>query len=137
MARSDILDQLAAVSLFSRCTKRELKAVARHVETATFDEGTTLTEQGAPGDAWFGILSGTAEVVVDGERVATLGAHDDFGELSLLDGEPRSATVMALEPLTVAVLGVRMFRTLLREFPEMSSQLLAGLALELRKARQG
>ena len=136
MAGGDVVAELAGVGLFSRCTKRELKTVARHVETATIEPGAHLTEQGAAGDAWFGILAGSAEVLVDGERVSVLGPHDHFGELSLIDGEPRSATVVALEPLTVAILGVRMFRTLVREFPDVSEQLLAGLATELRQARQ-
>jgi len=135
MAKNELVAYLGEVGLFSKCTSRELKTVARHIETVTLDAGTVLTEQGADGDAWFGIISGTAEVRVDGEPVATLGPHDQFGELSLLDGEPRSATVVALEPLTVAVLGVRMFGTLLREFPEISAQLLSGLATELRLAR--
>ena len=137
MAGGDVLAQLGSVGLFSQCTKRELKTVARHVETATIEAGAHLTDQGAAGDAWFGILSGSAEVLVDGEQVAVLGPNDHFGELSLIDGRPRSATVVALEPLTVAVLGVRMFRTLVREFPDVSEQLLAGLAAELRQARQG
>lgn len=136
MARREVVDGLAGVGLFSRCTKRELKTVARHVETVTLASGTELTEQGTDGDAWFGILDGSAEVRVDGEPVNTLGPGDHFGELALLDGEPRSATVVATEPVTVAVLGVRMFRTLLREYPEISGQMLAGLAAELRAARR-
>jgi CRP-like cAMP-binding protein len=136
MNRREILAELAEVGLFSKCTPRELKTVARHVEMVTLDAGRALTEQGAEGDAWFGILAGSAEVRVDGETVRVLGERDHFGELALLDGEPRSATVVAVEPLTVAVLGVRMFKTLLREFPEISEQLLAGLASELRAARR-
>lgn len=133
--RSDLVDCLAGVGLFSRCTKREHKTIARHVEVVTLDPGTVLTEQGAAGDAWYAILSGTAEVRVDDDSVATLGENDQFGELALLDGAPRSATVVAEDTLTVAVLGVRMFKTLLREFPDMSEQLLAGLATELRETR--
>lgn len=136
MGRREVLAELAEVGLFSKCSPRELKTVARHVETATLDTGRELTEQGAPGDAWFAILAGSAEVRVDGETVRTLGEGDHFGELALLDGEPRSATVVAVEPLTVAVLGIRMFKTLLREFPEISELLLAGLASELREARR-
>lgn len=136
MGRREVVTELAGVGLFSKCTTRELKTVARHVETVTLDTGRVLTEQGAEGDAWFAILSGTAEVQVDGEPVQVLGPGDQFGELALLDGEPRSATVVAVEPLTVAALGVRMFKTLLREFPDMSGQLLAGLAAELRAAHR-
>jgi CRP/FNR family transcriptional regulator, cyclic AMP receptor protein len=70
-----------------------------------------------------------------GEEVLSVGPGAVFGEMALLDGEPRSATVIATAPVTVAVLGIRMFRTLLREFPEMTFELLAGLARELRQTR--
>jgi CRP-like cAMP-binding protein len=67
--------------------------------------------------------------------LATVGPGASFGELALLDGEPRSASVVATEDSSVAVLGVRMFRTLLREFPEMALELMAGLAGDVRRAR--
>jgi CRP-like cAMP-binding protein len=106
------------------------------METATLAAGTTLIEEGEEGDALFVILEGAASVRRKDTEVATVGPGAWFGELALLDGEPRSATVVALEPTTVAVLGVRLFRTLLREFPEMTSQVLAGLASDLRRARE-
>ena len=59
-----------------------------------------------------------------------------FGELAILDGEPRSATVVADTDVKVAVIGIRMFRTLLREFSDLAEQLLIALAGELREARK-
>jgi CRP-like cAMP-binding protein len=126
---------LEDVGLFSRCTRRERATVARHMETATLAAGTTLIEEGEEGDALFVILEGSASVRRNNTEVGTVGPGAWFGELALLDGEPRSATVVATEATTVAVLGVRVFRTLLREFPEMTSQVLAGLAADLRRAR--
>jgi CRP/FNR family transcriptional regulator, cyclic AMP receptor protein len=126
---------LEDVGLFSRCSRRERATVARHMETATLAAGTTLIEEGEDGDALFVILEGSASVLRNNSEVGTVGAGAWFGELALLDGEPRSATVLATEATTVAVLGVRLFRTLLREFPEMTSQVLAGLAADLRRAR--
>ena len=117
-SRRELTALLADVDLFSKCSKGELRTVARHAETATLAPGTELTDQGADGDAFYVILEGAADVFVDGERVNQLGPEDWFGELALLDGEPRSATVVATEETKVAVLGVRMFRTLLREFPD-------------------
>ena len=63
-----------------------------------------------------------------------MGPGSYFGELAILDGAPRSATVVAATDVKVAVLGIRMFRTLLREFPDLAEQLLVGLAGELRSA---
>jgi CRP/FNR family transcriptional regulator, cyclic AMP receptor protein len=134
-ANRNLVELLADVTLFSKCSKGELKTIARHAETVRLDPGVDLTTQGAEGDAFYVVLDGTADVVVDGEVVNQLEAGDWFGELALLDGEPRTATVTAGEGLEVAVLGVRMFRTLLREFPDLAAQLLAGLAGALREAR--
>ena len=134
-SRRELADQLADVALFSRCTRRERATVARHMETATLAEGTTLIEEGEEGDALFVILDGAATVRRKGVDVASVGPGSWFGELALLDGEPRSATVVATAPTKVAVLGVRLFRTLLREFPDMTSAILAGLASDLRRTR--
>jgi CRP-like cAMP-binding protein len=133
--RKDLIETLGTVGLFAKCTKRELGTVARHVEQADLADGVEMIVQGGAGDALFVILEGEAVVERDGAVVGHAGAGDYFGELALLDGEPRSATVRADGPITVAVLGVRMFRTLLREFPDIAEQLLAGLAGELRSSR--
>ncbi len=133
--RKDLIETLGTVGLFARCTKRELATVARHVELVDLADGTEIVTQGGPGDAFFVILEGKATVERDGDGLTEAAAGDYFGELALLDGRPRSATVRADGPITVAVLGVRMFRTLLREFPDIAEQLLAGLAGELRQAR--
>jgi CRP-like cAMP-binding protein len=134
-SKRELVDLLGDVTLFSKCSKGELKTVARHAETVRLEPGVDLTSQGAEGDAFYVILDGTADVIVDGEKVNELGPGDWFGELAVLDGEPRTATVTSVEDLEVAVLGVRMFRTLLREFPEMAIELMAGLAGDLRRAR--
>jgi CRP-like cAMP-binding protein len=134
-SRRELVDLLADVALFSRCSRRERATIARHMETATLDEGATLVEEGEAGDALFVIIDGAASVRRKGAEVASVGAGSWFGELAVLDGEPRSATVIATARTTVAVLGVRMFRTLLREFPDMTAEVLAGLAADLRRAR--
>ena len=71
----------------------------------------------------------------DGDEVAGSGRAPTSASCAILDGAPRSATVVAATDVKVAVLGIRMFRTLLREFPELAEQLLVGLAGELRNAQ--
>jgi CRP-like cAMP-binding protein len=134
-SKRNLVDLLAPVGLFSKCSKGELRTIARHAETVSLGPEVDLTTQGAAGDAFYVILDGTADVLVDGAAVNQLGPGDWFGELALLDGAPRSSTVRSVDELEVAVLGVRMFRTLLREFPDLASQLLAGMAGALREAR--
>jgi len=133
--RHELADLLGDVGLFSRCSRRERATVARHMETTTLAAGTPMVEEGEAGDALFVILEGAGSVRRNGVEVAAVGPGTWFGELALLDGAPRSATVVATDHTTVAVLGVRLFRTLLREFPEMTSAVLAGLASDLRRAR--
>jgi CRP-like cAMP-binding protein len=134
-ARRELAELLTEVGLFSKCTKRERQTIARHAQAAELPAGTDLVREGEPGDALFVILEGEASVQRDGEEVSRVGPGSHFGELAILDGAPRSATVVAATDVKVAVLGIRMFRTLLREFPELAEQLLVGLAGELRKAQ--
>jgi CRP-like cAMP-binding protein len=133
-SRRELAELLTEVGLFSRCTKRERQTIARHAQTAELPPGVALVKEGEPGDALFVIIDGEASVQHDGREVSRVGPGSYFGELAILDGAPRSATVVAATEVTVAVLGIRMFRTLLREFPDLAEQLLVGLAAELRAA---
>jgi CRP-like cAMP-binding protein len=133
--KRELAELLTDVGLFSRCTKRERQTIARHAQTAELPAGTDLVREGEPGDALFLILEGEAVVQREGHDVGRVGPGSHFGELAILDGAPRSATVVAATDVKVAVLGIRMFRTLLREFPELAEQLLVGLAGELRSAQ--
>lgn len=125
---------MAEVPLFSHLSRLELGTITRHAEIRDVDSGTVLVNQGSPGDAFYVILDGTAEVIREGEHVADAGPGTWFGELALLDGEPRSATVVAKGPVTVAVLDRNLFRMVLREFPDLTEQLLAAMAGQLRSA---
>src|SRR5437773_2199316 len=106
-ARKDLTSGLAAVPLFSACSKADLQIVARHTEVVEVAAGTTLVEEGGKGAAFFFVLAGEAAVRRRGRRVATLGPGEFFGELALFDPAPRDATVVAVSPLTVGVLGAR------------------------------
>lgn len=133
--RHDTAALLADVPLFSRCSKGELRTVARHVVLVEFRPGEQLMVAGDEGDALFVILEGEAAVVLADGDEHPLGPGDHVGELALLDRQPRTATVVARTDVAAAALGIRMFRTLLREFPSISEQMLAALAGELRAAR--
>jgi CRP-like cAMP-binding protein len=134
--KRELTDLLADVRLFSKCTARQRRTVARHAQTAELPAGVELIREGEPGDALFVIIEGEAVVQQDGVELSRVGPGAYFGELAILDGEPRSATVVAATDVKVAVIGIRMFRTLLREFSDLAEQLLIGLAGELRDARK-
>ena len=134
MNKKQLAEGLADVPLFARCTKRELRAIARHVETMALPDGTEVVTQGDAGETFFFVLSGELLVMQDGKQTNVLSAHDHFGELALLDPAPRSATVVAKGNVDLAALSVRMFRVLLRDMPQMSAGMLGSLASQLRDA---
>ena len=135
-AKRELAELLEDVKLFSRCTTRQRRTIARHAQIADLPAGVDLVKEGESGDALFVILEGNAVVQRGGEELNRVGPGAYFGELAILDGEPRSATVVAETDVKVAVIGIRMFRTLLREFSDLAEQMLIALAGELREARR-
>lgn len=133
MAREEYLNHLASVPLFSGCTTKELREIAKATVELTLDEGKEFVTQGDVGREAFVIVEGTAEVVRAGEVIATLGPGDCVGELALLDHGPRTASVRAATPLTVLVLGPREFSGLLDEVPALTHKILASLASRVRE----
>jgi CRP/FNR family transcriptional regulator, cyclic AMP receptor protein len=132
--RSKVQEHLANVPLFATCSKRDRGIIARHAEEVTLRPGSVLIEEGDTGDAFYVVVDGEATVQRNGRRITTLRPGDYFGELALLDAAPRNATVVADGPVTVAVLGARVFSVLLKELPNMSDKLLRGMARRLREA---
>ena len=136
MNQDDKMDRLEEVPMFRDCSRRQLRAVARI--TAVFDApaGTVLTRVGEPGEEFFLIVAGSATVEVSPRKRVPLKPGDYFGEMSLLDGEPRSATVVAETPVRLLVISRRNFSTLLNEVPGMIQSLLATLSRRVRQAER-
>ena len=131
--RSELRDGLGQVPLFSACSKRDLQILARHTSVAEVPAETHVVEEGEPGDAFFFIIEGDAGVHRGGRRVASLGPGQYFGELALLVPGPRNATVVAETPLTLGVLGARVFRAVVDDVPTLNEKLLRGIAHRLRE----
>lgn len=127
-------DQLSRIPLFAGCSDRDLEHLARAADRVRLPEGTRLTRQGDIGREAFVILSGSADVDRDGERVAEIGPGDVVGELALLDGGPRSATVTATSDIETLVLTRPAFTAVLDEIPMLAHRLLVTLARRLRTA---
>jgi CRP/FNR family cyclic AMP-dependent transcriptional regulator len=132
MSKKDILAMLGQVPLFEGLSKKELEAIHNSAKVTEFPPGKTVVEEGATGVGFHLILEGEGAVTVGGRKRAVLRAGDYFGEMSLLDGGPRSATVRA--ETTVRTLGLTSwaFLPLLDEHPSMARKLLLEMSRRLR-----
>jgi hypothetical protein len=130
---SQLRDSLAAVPLFSSCSKRDLQIVARHIQVLSLPANTELIRQGDRGDAFYILLEGEASVHRDGRQVAVVRPGDHVGELALLDPAPRDASVTACSDVVIGVLGARVFNAIVRDVPAMNAKLLRALARRLRE----
>ncbi|HTW99517.1 MAG TPA: cyclic nucleotide-binding domain-containing protein [Acidimicrobiales bacterium] len=129
-----VLDALAAVPLFSACSRVELRSISRLGTAVEARHGSLLTEQGSSGSEFCLLLAGKARCLVDGRQVAMLEAGDFFGEMALLDRGPRRATVVADGPVSLLVLDAREFGRLLDASPSIARKLLVAFAERTRTA---
>ncbi|MGQ0434366.1 MAG: Crp/Fnr family transcriptional regulator [Microthrixaceae bacterium] len=126
-----ITEHLRDIPLFAGCTNRELQEIAGLTTEVTLPTGKVLCHQGEAGREAFLILDGEACVETDGTELARLGRGAVCGELALLDGGTRSATVTAVTPMRVLVMSVADFADLTSR-PNVSRRILATLAGRLR-----
>jgi CRP/FNR family transcriptional regulator, cyclic AMP receptor protein len=118
--------------LFERCDRQELEALQRAATELEVPVGRTLTRQGDVGREFFIIVAGKAEVTRNGNQIAVLGPGSFFGEMSLLEKRPRTATVTTTEPTRVLVMNARSFDAVTASMPSVDRKMLAVLAGRLR-----
>jgi CRP-like cAMP-binding protein len=116
-------EELAAVPLFSSLSPSELEEVSSWFEDKPTSEGTALTGEGASGYSFFVLADGHAVVTAGGEEIATLGPGDFFGEMAILGGGRRTATVKTTTPARVLALFGTDFRKLQAAHPQIAAQL--------------
>jgi CRP-like cAMP-binding protein len=126
-------DRLRTMTVFSACSDAELKQVLRHVSEWRFPAGETLAHQGRRGREFLVVVEGTARVEIDGREIAILGPGDFFGEMALLDGGPRSASVIAVTDLVADIMNRIEFEHILTVAPHVAKAVLTGLARRLRE----
>lgn len=137
ISQDDKIDRLEDVGLLAGCSRRQLRAIARISEVIEVPAATVLARAGTPGEEFFLILDGSARVEVAPRKRSRLEPGQYFGEMSLLDGGPRSASVTAETPLRLLVIKRRDFTTLLKEAPELTQNLLTTLSHRVRQAEAG
>jgi CRP/FNR family transcriptional regulator, cyclic AMP receptor protein len=132
VSNDEKMRHLEDVPLLADCTQKQLRAISDISRVVEVPAGTSLTRAGQPGDEFFVILDGSAAVEKPGKKRVFLRPGDFFGEMSLLDGGPRSVTVRAATSLRVLVIDRKNFQGVLREVPDLTQKLLVTLSRRVR-----
>lgn len=129
--RNAKIEVLKRVPLFERCSRRELQEIASIADELTLPEGRRLASEGAAGHEFMVVVDGSAEVRRGSRKVNQLGAGDFLGEIALITGRKRTASVTTLEPTRLLVLTERDFKRLLRDVPSIQPKVMQALAERL------
>jgi len=127
---------LQRVPLFSGFNEKELRRVAELARIVDVPAGTAVTQIGEPGNSFFIIIDGTVAVRTPVGGGSQLQPGDFFGEMSLLDGEPRSATIAAVTDLRLLIVDRSHFWRLLDEAPDLIKRILTILSRRVRHLEQ-
>lgn len=130
--RRETAQALSVVPLFAGFTKKDLNRLAEETDVVSFPAGTTIVEEGLLGETMFVVLSGEARVVKGKRRLGTVRPGDFFGEVALLDGAPRSASVVAETPLEAIRLYRRTLLKVLVAEPQLALKILDSLVRRVR-----
>jgi CRP/FNR family cyclic AMP-dependent transcriptional regulator len=136
MAERALIDRLREVAIFRGLDEKELHRIVEVGKEVRFDPGKVVAEQDGGAAGFHLILDGEVSVDVSGTERARLRSGQYFGEMSLIDGKPRSATVRAEAPTTTFALTSWQFLPLLDEYPSISRALLVELSGRLRRVEQ-
>jgi CRP/FNR family cyclic AMP-dependent transcriptional regulator len=131
----DIQERLRSVPLFAAFSEKQIRRIADAGKQVEFPEGRVVAREDQSGEGFHVILEGRVSVNVHGEERATLGPGQFFGEMSLIDGKPRSATVTVMEPTTTFSITSWEFHPLLDD-ADFTKGLLAELAARIRASER-
>ncbi|MEX0984046.1 MAG: cyclic nucleotide-binding domain-containing protein [Actinomycetota bacterium] len=133
MAKTKLEDVLSLVTVFRGLSRKQLKALAGHWEVADFMADHAIVRKGDAGDAFYVVLTGQAKVMSGKRFLARLLPGDHFGEIAVIDGGVRTASVISETPMTLAILSQKDFRIAMREDPELAYHMMKELAKMFRR----
>lgn len=136
MDKQDVIGLLGKAPLFSRLSKKQLEAILKSATEKAFDAGEKILQEGESGVGFYQILEGSAQVIRGDVELAKLGPGDFFGELAVLDGEPRTADVVALEDTTCLILTRWVMKSIILAHPDVALGMLEELARRLRESNR-
>ncbi len=132
MAKDEKLELLRGIPLFAGLSGSAIERLGQLTEEVDLSAGRVLMRQGEPGREMFVMVRGRASVERDGTRLAELSDGDIIGEIALVDGGLRTATVTLTEDSRLLNLARHDFHTVMDEFPEVAIQVLTTLAQRVR-----
>lgn len=135
MSKCDV-SLLAGVPLFADLSAKELREIAGLAKLVHHGDGDVVVEEDTAGARFFVIQSGSAKVVRNGRTRKILGPGNYFGELAVIDGGPRTASVVATGPLELWSIAAFNFRALVTEHPRIAAKMLNHLAARVREAER-
>jgi CRP/FNR family cyclic AMP-dependent transcriptional regulator len=135
LGRRDV-DMLSRVPLFAGLSRRDLRRLAEHADVVSFRQRETIVQAGRPGGTFYVMMEGEAKAERDGRTIGRMTPGDFFGEISLLDGGPRTASVVAETPVTAIRIFKRSFDRVITQEPTVASKILAVVAKRLREAER-
>lgn len=127
------IEALARIPLFSHCSPRELAFIASRADELDLPAGRTLIREGEPADSFYLLLEGEARVDVDGSPRPELGPGDFFGEISMLERGPATATVVTGSPVRAMVMSHAQFRDAIKQDDALLGGVMSAMAERLRR----
>jgi CRP/FNR family transcriptional regulator, cyclic AMP receptor protein len=126
-------EALGRVPVFAGCSRKELEFLVRRTDEVDVQAGRTLIQQGKPGDTFYVLLEGEAAVDVDGRARPSMQAGSFFGEISMLDRGPATATVVTKTPAKLMVMSHVQFRDAIKTNDELLSHVMQAAAERMRR----
>lgn len=130
--RGKDLEFLARVPLFEGLSKADLRRILAETKEELYSSQQTIVREGSAGGRFYLILEGRGNVVINNRKVGKLGPGDYFGEMSLIDKQPRSATVVAETNIRALSLASWNFLALLEEHWALTRKVMSGLCSRIR-----
>jgi len=130
------MDLLKKVPMFSNLSQRHLREIGKHADQVRVEAGRVLAQQEKKGWEFIFIVEGKARVKKNGKFVRPLSGGDFFGEISLIDGEPRTSSVIAETDMTLLIVHKPSFDHLLDTIPGLQRKILVSLCQYLRRAEK-
>jgi CRP/FNR family transcriptional regulator, cyclic AMP receptor protein len=131
-----VVEMLEKSLLWAGLSKKDLKAIVKLSKERTYETGHVIVQKGEGGVGFYLILEGTVEIRSDGTTIAKLGPGQFFGEMSVIDNQPRSADVVAIEPSRCLILSAWSFNALISENPKIALRMLQEFVRRLRSTNQ-